>query len=157
MVNIREATVSDIQQIMIVRLAVKENMLSNPSLVTYSDNKEYLTVRGKGWVCEINNFIVGFCIVDLTGHSVWALFVTPEHERKGIGKKLQNVMLNWYFEQSTEKLWLETAAGTRAEKFYTSSGWIAVKREKKNPSNAALPPYIDIRFEMTYKDWVKNS
>ena len=109
--SIREAQVNDIRQLMIVRFAVKENVLSNPALVTPEDNEEYLTVRGKGWVCEIDSSIVGFSIVDLIGHSIWALFVLPEYEKKGIGKQLQNTMFNWYFSQSKEKLWLETAAG----------------------------------------------
>ena len=62
---IREANIEDIPQIQIVRHSVKENILSNPELVTDEDCKEFLTVRGKGWVCEINNIIVGFSIVDL--------------------------------------------------------------------------------------------
>ncbi|MCY7411340.1 MAG: hypothetical protein LH473_13790 [Chitinophagales bacterium] len=48
----REATVADIPQIQIVRNWVKENALSNPALVTDKDNEEYITVKGKGWVCE---------------------------------------------------------------------------------------------------------
>ena len=83
--HIRDAQVNDIRQLMIVRFAVKENVLSNPALVTPKDNEEYLTHRGKGWVCEIDDTIVGFSIVDLIGHSIWALFVLPEHEKKGIG------------------------------------------------------------------------
>jgi hypothetical protein len=34
-------------------------------LVTDEDCIEFITVRGKGWVCEIDNTIVGFAIVDL--------------------------------------------------------------------------------------------
>lgn len=44
----------DIPQIQIVRNSVKENMLSNPDLVTDDDCKEFLTERGKSWVCEID-------------------------------------------------------------------------------------------------------
>jgi len=47
----REAIVSDIPQIQVVRHAVKENVLSNPALVTDHDCKEFITERGKGWVC----------------------------------------------------------------------------------------------------------
>ncbi|MCW3121482.1 MAG: family N-acetyltransferase, partial [Flavipsychrobacter sp.] len=54
----REATVADIPQIQIVRNSVKENMLSNPALVSDADCEEYITKRGKGWVCEIDNTIV---------------------------------------------------------------------------------------------------
>ncbi len=50
----REAQVNDIHQMQIVRHSVKENILSNPALVTDKDCEEFITVRGKGWVCEIN-------------------------------------------------------------------------------------------------------
>ncbi len=43
----REACVHDISQIMVVRLAVKENILSNPALVTEADCEEFITQRGK--------------------------------------------------------------------------------------------------------------
>ena len=46
----REAHLADIPQMMEVRLAVKENVVSNPELVTYKDNEAHLTLFGKGWV-----------------------------------------------------------------------------------------------------------
>lgn len=85
----REATVDDIDNYMIVRMAVKENVLNNPALVPKEDNIDYLTKYGKGWVCVIENKIVG-----LTQRNVWALFVHPEFEGKGIGKKLHDVMID---------------------------------------------------------------
>ena len=54
----------------IVRNSVKENTLSDPNLVTDDDCKEFMTVRGKGWVCEIDNRIVGFAIADLKGNNI---------------------------------------------------------------------------------------
>lgn len=62
-----------------------ENTLSNPHLVTDKDCGEYMFIRGKGWVCEINRQIVGFCIVDLIDNNIWALFLWPEFESQGIG------------------------------------------------------------------------
>lgn len=66
----REATTNDIPQIQGVRHSVKENMLSNPALVTDAHCEEYLTVRGKGWVCEIENVIVGFAVADLKDKNI---------------------------------------------------------------------------------------
>lgn len=119
----REAKIEDIKQIQTVRNSVKENTLSNPNLVSDEDCKEFLTVRGKGWVCEIDNKIVGFAIVDLKEYNIWALFIEPEYEKRGIGQKLHNIMLDWYFDQTKNKVWLGTAPNTRAEKFYRKSGW----------------------------------
>ena len=119
----REATVEDIQQIQVVRKAVKENRLSNPALVSDADVVEYITKRGKGWICEIDGTIVGFAIADLVDHNIWALFVDPGFENKGIGKQLHRLMMDWYFEQTHEKVWLSTSPGTRAETFYRRQGW----------------------------------
>ncbi|MGB3074125.1 MAG: GNAT family N-acetyltransferase, partial [Chitinophagales bacterium] len=120
---IREAKIYDIRQIQFVRNAVKENMLSDPELVTDDDCKVFLTERGKGWVCEIDHQIVGFSIVDLKDNNIWALFILPAFEKHAIGRQLHEVMLDWYFAQTKDKVWLGTAPGTRAEKFYRKAGW----------------------------------
>ena len=120
----REAVVNDIEQIQIVRNAVKENVLSNPALVPDKDVEDYITRRGKGWVCVIDNVVVGFSIADLVDHNIWALFVDPTCEAKGIGKELHKLMLDWYFSQTDETVWLSTGPGTRAETFYRKQGWI---------------------------------
>ncbi len=78
----REATLQDIPQIQIVRHAVKENVLSDPGLVTDKDCANYLINRGKGWVCELNGQIVGFSIADLSDNNIWALFVDPQFEHR---------------------------------------------------------------------------
>jgi GNAT superfamily N-acetyltransferase len=150
----REAHVADIENMSIVRLSVKENVLSNPNLVSYNDYVEYLTMRGKGWVCEtISGQIVGFAIVDLQKNSIWALFIMPGFEGFGIGKKLQQLMLDCYFENSKEKLWLETAADTRAEQFYKKTGWKEIHRQKRIPSNPNFPVWTEIKFELTFEAW----
>ena len=139
----REAQVSDIQQIQVVRHSVKENILSDPSLVTDKDCEEFLMVRGKGWVCEIDKKIVGFAIADLKENNIWALFVHPEHEGKATGKRLHKEMLDWYFGQTTKTIWLGTSPGTRAGKFYRMNGWKEVGLHGKG----------EIKFEMSLDDW----
>lgn len=139
----REATITDIPQMQIVRNSVKENVLSDPSMVTDKDCEEFLTLRGKGWACEADQIITGFSIIDLKEKNIWALFVRPEYEGNGIGKKLQELMLSWYFGNYHESLWLGTAPGTRAEKFYRSSGWIEVGKHGKG----------EIKFELTFNRW----
>ena len=134
----REATRNDIPQIQIVRNAVKENMLSNPNLVTDEDCIEFIEERGKGWVCEIDGKIVGFSIVDMKENNIWALFVDPDFDKRGIGRKLHDLMLDWYFSQTEKPVWLGTDPGTRAEIFYEKSGW------KKIGMNGN-----EVKFEMT--------
>src|SRR5690606_33734524 len=95
--KIREAVLNDIPQLQLVRNSVLENVLSDPGRITPEDYQVYITKKGKGWVWEEDNQISGFCIVSLTDNNVWALFVLPGFEKKGIGKKLHDTMLHWYF------------------------------------------------------------
>lgn len=139
----RVATPSDIKQMQVVRHLVKENRLSDPDLVPDKDVAHYITERGKGWVCEVEDHVVGFSIVDLQDKSVWALFVDPEFAKKGIGKELHRLMLCWYFEQTRDTLVLGTAPNTRAEQFYKLQGWAKVGSYGNG----------ETKFEMTYRDW----
>ncbi len=121
--SFREARISDIPGMQIVRNLVKENMLSDPALVSDADCEEYISIRGKGWVCLYMNQVVGFAIADLQENSVWALFIHPDHEGKGIGLVLHTTMMGWYFSKTDKTAWLTTAPGTRAEQFYRKAGW----------------------------------
>lgn len=140
----RVAELTDIKQMQVVRNGVKENTLSNPDLVPDKDVALYITEKGKGWVCLVNGELVGFSIVDLQAGSVWALFVHPQFAEKGIGKELHRLMIDWYFEQTQDKLVLGTAPGTRAEQFYTLQGWVKVG----NYNNG------EVKFELTCEDWL---
>jgi GNAT superfamily N-acetyltransferase len=143
---IREATAADIPVLSNIRLSVHENVLSNPSLISAADYSDYLTQRGKGWLVEEGGEIVAFAIIDLAENNVWALFVAPQHERKGFGAALHDEMLDWYFGCTEQPLWLGTSPGTKAEKFYISKAWkIAGMRENG-----------EIKFEMTMEDWLKQ-
>jgi len=130
----------------IVRHTVKENTLSNPALVTDADCEDFITRRGKGWVCETDGQLAGFAIADLKENNIWALFLRPEYEGKGIGKTLHRLMLDWYFSQTQTTVWLGTAPHTRAEKFYTLQGWKTTGIVNKG----------EIKFEMTYADWTNK-
>jgi len=141
--NFREARIEDIPQIQIVRNSVKENMLSNPAMVTDKDCDDFITRRGKGWVCEIENRVVGFAIADLQENNIWALFIQPGFEGKGIGKKLHDDMLDWYFSQTKSTVWLGTSPNTRAELFYKKAGW----------KQTGIRANGEIKFEMTADTW----
>ena len=139
----RAAEIKDIPQIQMVRHSVTENTLSDPSLVTDQDCADFITVRGKGWVCEADDRIVGFAIADLQQHNIWALFVRPEFEGQGIGKQLHDMMLDWYFTQTKTPVWLGTAPDTRAEQFYRKAGWTETGMHGKG----------EIKFEMSADTW----
>ena len=143
--RIREATVSDIPEMQIVRHSVTENVLSDPSVVPDSAYIEYLTDRGKGWVASDKSMILGFAIVDLRDENVWALFMLPKFEGKGIGRSLHNTMLDFYFDTGKTTLWLGTEPGTRAERFYRKAGWRETGVHGKG----------EIKFEISKSTWLK--
>jgi GNAT superfamily N-acetyltransferase len=143
----REALIADIPQIQIVRNAVTENILSNPDLVPDKDVEDYIINRGKGWVCEIDKTIVGFAIVSVTDNNVWALFIQPGYDKMGMGKKLHDIMMDWYFEQTNAAIWLSTGPGTRADQFYRKAGWAETGIYGKG----------EVKFEMTATQWKGRS
>ena len=140
----RQAETPDIKNMQIIRNAVRENVLSDPALVPDADVEKYINHRGKGWVCLDLGIIAGFCIADLVNDNIWALFVLPGMEGKGIGRKLQTIMLDWYFTNDKQLVWLSTQKNSRAEKFYRLTGWIEEGPYGKN----------EIKFTMNKQDWL---
>ena len=94
-------------------------------------------------MCEIRDLIIGFAIVSVIDKNVWALFMQPGFENRGIGRKLHDDMMDWYFEMSNEPVWLSTSPGTRAESFYRKAGWRQTSITKSG----------EIKFEMTATEW----
>jgi ribosomal protein S18 acetylase RimI-like enzyme len=139
----RSATKEDIPALQEIRSAVKENILSDPSAITNDAYISYLESRGMGWVCIVKDRIVGFAILDNLEKNVWALFVLPEFEGRGIAQELQRLMLKEYFAHTQDIIWLGTAPNTRAENFYRESGW---KEAGKHGEK-------EIKFEMSYTTW----
>ena len=121
--NFREAKIEDVPALSEVRQSVKENVLSDPRKVTREMYAAYLGESGKGWVCEIEGEVVGFSVASLEGASIWALFVKPSYEGRGIGKRLLRLATDWLFEMSATSIALSTDAHTRADKFYEEQGW----------------------------------
>lgn len=120
---IRQAHRPDIASIQRIRRSVRENRLVS-RVITDDDVRVMLEERGRGWVADVEGAVIGFAIGDATNGNVWALFVDPEHEGRGHGRALHDVMVAWMWDQGLETLWLTTAPGTRAERFYERAGWV---------------------------------
>jgi len=121
--NIRQATLLDIPAMSAIRLSVKENTLSDPSRVTEQMYRDYLELLGRGWVAEVDGAVVGFSYADKADASIWALFVSQDHEGRGIAKRLLQVAVDWLFALGHESVHLSTSKDTRADRFYTGQGW----------------------------------
>src|SRR6187402_3936439 len=95
--TLREARGSDIDAMHAVRCAVRENRLSRPDRITHDDYRAMLERDGRGWVAEVDGRIVGFAVADLCRFNAWALFVDPQHEKRGVGLALHDAMIAWFF------------------------------------------------------------
>lgn len=122
--DFREAKIEDIPALFEVRHSVKENVLSDPRRVTREMCVAYLSESGRGWLCEIEGEVVGFSVASLEDASIWALFVKPLYEGRGIGKRLLQLATDWLFEMRATSIALSTDAHTRADKFYERQGWL---------------------------------
>lgn len=139
----RQAATADIPDIQRVRHAVKENRLSDPALAPDSDVADYIHRRGRGWVAVINGRVEAFAIVSIMDKNVWALFVNPSFEAKGLGRQLHQLMMDWYFSQTDEDCWLSTDPQSRAAGFYRAAGWKEAGTYGKG----------ELKFILTSKDW----
>lgn len=120
--RIRRATPDDIAHLHRIRIAVRENRLSDPGRITAEAYRLALGELGCGWVSLDNNEIVGFAIAYRSGE-IWALFVDPQHEGRGHGRRLHTEMMAWLAVQGPACAELCTSVGTRAHAFYVRLGW----------------------------------
>lgn len=120
---LRLATSLDIPRMSQIRLAVRENQLSNPGRITVADYEDYIAGRGRSWVLEHAGEIVGFSAADGESAMIWALFVDPSHAGRGHGRLLLAPAVAWLWDRGAASIRLTTAPGTRAERFYRAGGW----------------------------------
>jgi GNAT superfamily N-acetyltransferase len=122
-VLLRRATQADIPAMSRIRLSVTENVLRDPGRINVAMYEDFLERSGRGWVAEADGAIVGFSYADNANASIWALFIQPGQEGRGLGKALLDQATAWLFEQGHERIRLTTGAGTRADRFYAAQGW----------------------------------
>ncbi|MDK4724940.1 GNAT family N-acetyltransferase [Rhizobium phaseoli] len=119
---LRKAVVDDIETLKVIRSSVVENILSDPSKVTDDDYEWFVRNPGVA-VWEEKGIIVGFSAADPRQGNIWALFVMPGFEGKGIGSRLLAEACSCLQSTGVERAWLTTDPGTRAERFYRAAGW----------------------------------
>lgn len=119
---IRKAEAADLPRIHAIRMAVRENILSDPSKVTAADVAWYRE-QAIFLVAEDAGEIAGFACANHQTGLIWALFIDPAQEGRGYGRALLDTALAGLKAAGHVQAWLETGAGTRAERFYLRHGW----------------------------------
>jgi GNAT superfamily N-acetyltransferase len=87
--------------------------------------------RSRTWVAEDDGRIVAFSIADHKKNTIFALFVLPEYEGRGLGRELLARAVCWLWDHEADVLWLTTGPGTRAARFYERAGWIKTGTDAK--------------------------
>lgn len=136
----REAQPSDIVSIFDVRTSVKENHLSREEMqqmgITESVVADMIEESCCTWVATVDDKVIGFSMILPDEGCLFAAFVMPEYEGKGIGRRLVKLAEQELFKYH-EMAWLETDQNSRAMQFYIHLGWFV----KSNINN------IDVRLE----------
>jgi GNAT superfamily N-acetyltransferase len=143
----REAMGADLPGITRVRTSVVENALTIEQLeergITEASVAASFLADSKGWVAVQAEEIVAFSIADRATWSIFALFVLPGYEGRGIGSRLLDLALDWLWNNGAERVWLTTGAGTKAVRFYERRGWKCTGQG----------PRGDLRYERARLEW----
>lgn len=128
--SMRNATPEDVESIFNVRCAVKENHLSRAELSELGITPSAVTgmITGGDYtvpVALVAEKIVGFAMAQISEGYLFALFVHPGHEGKGVGRELMKVVEKELAERGVKELWLATGSEPelRAHGFYRHLGW----------------------------------
>jgi GNAT superfamily N-acetyltransferase len=121
---LRVATYADISRLMEIRGSVRENRLNDPSHVTLADYNWFID-RAAIHVWEEDECVQGFSAGDPRDGSIWALFVHPPYEGRGVGQNLIQAACRSLLDAGYQNATLSTEPGSRAQYFYECNGWIA--------------------------------
>lgn len=143
MVQLRPVKVGDLPAIFDIRTSVRENALTMEELAERGITPNSFGARLEeqalqAWCAEVEDQLVGFSVVDSAAREVFALFVRPEAEGRGVGGALLDVAVDWLFQRGPKPIRLVTGPDTRAYVFYTKRGWRYV----------SLAPHGDVWMEL---------
>lgn len=109
-----------------VRISVIENHLSREEMqrigITENVVADLIEKSCCAWVATDNEKIIGFSMILPDEGCLFAAFVLPEYEGRGIGRRLVEIAEKELFRHH-EIAWLETDKQSRAAKFYIQLGW----------------------------------
>lgn len=118
----RRATADDIEHLIRIRGAVRENRLRDPASVTRADY-DWFVEQGRIWLGEISGEVAGFAAGDPRDGTIWALFVDPRFAGMGLGAVLLKKVCADLQADGHAVLRLSTDPGTRASRLYARLGW----------------------------------
>jgi len=126
---IRKAIRADYPRISEIRLSVRENRLAKSKYELVDRHADWIFDNAAFWVWEDDGAIQGFSAADPSDGTIFALFVDPSYEGRGIGRALLPLACQVLRDSGHAAATLSTEPGTRAERFYRRDGWTEIGRE----------------------------
>lgn len=125
------ASPKDVEAIFAVRCSVKENHMSREELAELDITAASVTEMITGGdfivpVVMVEGKVVGFAMAQISEGYLFALFIHPDYEGKGLGRALMEVVESKFSEHGISEAWLATGSesGIRAPGFYRHLGWV---------------------------------
>ena len=139
----RPATLADLDQLYDIRFSVLENQEPDPTAIP-APRVTAVLVEGGSFVCECEGRPVGFTMASASGRepNLFALFVRPGFEGRGIGRRLLAMAEGWLKAAGVREARLSTEPDTRADRFYAEAGW---ERGSVGPDGEAVPHGRSVR------------
>jgi len=142
----RAITRADIPALFFVRTRTRENSYTAEQLqrlgITPHSVEAKVPTSCKGWLCTIDDQVVGFCMADRASVELWVLAIHAQVEGRGIGKRLMSLAEQWLWASGCRRAWLTTDLDTtrRAYGFFRLRGWTDWKVDEGLRWMALLPP-----------------
>ena len=135
----RKALPKDTNECIVLRGNTRENAFSVAQLeaigVTH-ESWESGIERDKipGYVCLVNEKIVGYCFGEKESGEILVLAVLPEYENLGIGKELLNKVVSDFKKLGHKYLFLGCSSDpkSRSYGFYRHLGWASTGKLDRN-------------------------
>jgi ribosomal protein S18 acetylase RimI-like enzyme len=142
----RVITPEDVPSLFHVRTSTRENAYTLEQLTALGITEKTVIARlassFKGWLCQVEESVVGFSMADRASGELWVIAVLPEFERMGIGSRLMALAEEWLWSSGCDRAWLTTDVDTklRAYGFYRHRGWLDWKVENGLRWMQLFPP-----------------
>lgn len=127
-VTIRAASPDDVAELFRVRTSVRENHQSEEQLSALGITRDSVAAllrsgEAQAWCAEVDGAIVGFSMARLREGELFALFVLPSFEDRGIGTRFLDAAVDWLRARGPRPVRLSTGRETKAFRFYIARGW----------------------------------
>lgn len=132
-VRTRMATVEDVESLFEIRTSVAQNHLSREQMDALGITPQVVSSAIREgpcvWIAEVDERPVAFSMIDRDEGEVFAMFVRPAYENRGLGRLLMAAAEAELF-QTHERIFLVTDGRQeiRANGFYQRLGWTVAAR-----------------------------